>query len=139
VAGGPARPWPGKVAPEAFCAVSPDGNRIALGPMNGRLAIWSLDGRLLKELDGLREGEIPVQWEASGNAIFLADLSALPARVVLLDLATGKRKPWKDIGPLDRRGVELIRKLAIAADGQSMAYSFRRILTSDLYATDPLS
>jgi len=138
VAGGPARPWPCPITPEAYCAVSPDGARVALGPMDGRMLICSLDGKVLSTLTGLRQSEVPVQWLLDGTAVYLADLSTLPAKVVLMDLATGRRKPWKDIGPMDRSGVQQIKGLAISPDGRSVAYSFVRVLASDLYVTDPL-
>ena len=137
--GGPAQPWPGHVSQEAFCLVSPDGGRVALGPMAGKVAICGLDGKLLKELGGIGDGEILVQWHRSGAYLFLADLSVLPARVFTLDLATGQRKPWRTVGPVDPSGVLQIRNLAISQDGRALAYSFTRVLTSDLYLTDPLN
>jgi Tol biopolymer transport system component len=138
-AGGPPRPWPGKLTPEAYAVVSPDGARVALGPMDGRMALYDRAGKLLQEVGPLRDGEVPVQWHASGKALFLADLTALPAKVSLMDLATGHRTPWKDLGPADHAGVDQLRGLAITPDGRSLAYSFIRTLTSDLYVTEPLN
>ena len=80
-----------------------------------------------------------MQWHASGKALFVADLSALPAKVWLMDLATGRRTPWKDLGPADHAGVDQVKGLAITPDGRSVAYSFIRTLTSDLYVTEPLN
>jgi len=136
--GGPAQPWPGRVSQEAFCLVSPDGERVALGPMAGKVAIFGLDGKLQKELGGIGDGEALIQWHRSGAYLFLADLSVLPAKVYTLDLATGRRKLWREVGPLDPDGVVQIRNLAISQDGRALAYSFTRVLTSDLYLTDPL-
>ena len=107
--------------------------------MAGKVAICGLDGKLLKELGGIGDGEILVQWHRSGAYLFLADLSVLPARVFTLDLATGQRKPWRTVGPVDPSGVLQIRNLAISQDGRALAYSFTRVLTSDLYLTDPLN
>ena len=135
--GGAPRPWPGRLTPEAYCLVSPEGDRVALGPMNGRLIVCSLDGTVLKELPGLRATEVPTQWASRGDAIYLADLSSLPARIALLDLKTGRRRPWRELCPMDRTGVDQIKNLAISPDGSSLAYSFDRILTSDLYLTEP--
>jgi len=139
LAGGPARIWPGRVQAEAYCAVSPDGAQVALGPMNGRVVVSTLDGRQLKEVGNLAEGEAVAQWHASGGALFVVDLTALPAKVELLDLTTGRRKPWRTFGPSDRSGVERIKDFAITPDGRFFAYSFVRILASDLYVTDPIN
>jgi hypothetical protein len=138
VAGGPPRPWPGKATPEAYCVVSPDGAKVALGPMNGHIALFTAAGRSLGEVGGLQDGDYPIQFHSSGNSVFLANLSGLPAQVLLLDLATGKRQPWKKVGPLDPSGVEQIKNVSITPDGKSLAYSFVRVLTSDLYLTDPI-
>jgi hypothetical protein len=136
--GAPPRPWPGKATPEAYCIVSADGAKVALGPMNGKLALFTAAGKPLGEVGGLQDGDYPIQWHISGHSVFLANLTALPARITLLDLDTGKRQPWKTVGPLDRSGVEQIKNISVTPDGKSLAYSFVRVLTSDLYLTDPI-
>lgn len=136
--GGKPTPWETPVPPEAYPVMAPDGERIALAPVQGRVRIHSVDGRLLKEVAGIREGEVPLQWEASGQALYVADLSSLPARIFRLDLATGARRPWREVGPPDRGGVTRLKNLVVSADGRVIAYSFTRTLASDLYLTAPV-
>ncbi len=137
-AGGAPTPWTAAVPPEAFPVVAPGGAQVALAPVRGRVEIYTLEGRLLRTVRGLREGEIPVQWEPSGQALLLADLTGLPARLTRLDLATGARRPWREVGPPDRDGVDRLRALVVSADGRTLAYAYTRTLASDLYVTDPL-
>jgi hypothetical protein len=132
------RPWPGPMSAEAYCVPFPSGDRIALGPMKGHLLICSLDGKVLRDLDGLKDTELPLQADTAGRSVFLGDLGTLPARIIRLDLATGRRTPWIEVGPTDPSGVERLHGLGLTPDGRTVAYSFRRTLTSDLYVTDPL-
>lgn len=57
---------------------------------------------------------------------------AMPARVELRDVATGKRAIWKEIVPPDPAGVLAIGPILITPDGKSYVYSYRRML-EDLY------
>ena len=135
---GDLRPWTMEGSADAYCVLAPDGARVALGPVGGQVSIHTLDGRPLHTVGGLLPGEWLLQWRADGNALFVADPSRLPAKIHLLDLATGARTLWKELAPPDRAGVERLKTLCLTPDGQSYAYSFQRTLTSDLYVTDPL-
>ena len=130
--------WAAPGETESYGVLSPEGSRIALGPVDGNLNIYTLEGQLLQSLPGLKEGETPCQWLADGKSVYVLDLSRLPAKVFLLNLATGARTLWKEIAPPDRTGVEGIKTFTVTPDGGSYAYSFVRTLTSDLYVTDPM-
>jgi hypothetical protein len=56
-------------------------------------------------------------------------LSAVASRI---DVRTGVRRPWRPLMPADPAGLIGIGSIAIAADGQSYAYSYRRVTSSDL-------
>jgi hypothetical protein len=58
-------------------------------------------------------------------------------KVDRIDLATGKREPFKEIVPADPSGAQSIPGLRFSADGKSYAYSLGRML-SDLYVVDGL-
>jgi len=57
--------------------------------------------------------------------------------VTRVDVATGRREPWKQITPADPAGVVRIPSLQFSADGKSYAYSLGRQL-SDLFVVDGL-
>jgi eukaryotic-like serine/threonine-protein kinase len=61
----------------------------------------------------------------------------VPVQITRVDIATGRREPWKEIVPADLAGVQSIPSIKVSADGKSYAYSVGRIL-SDLYVVDGL-
>jgi len=131
---GALRPWqPQAGRPEAYCLVAHDLSRVALGPINEKLQLLTPQGALLREIPGISEDEIPLQWSADGKEIFVGALEGLPAKIWRLDLATGKRKLWKELMPADTAGVTRLNNVCVNPDGSAYAYSFMRILTSDLY------
>jgi serine/threonine protein kinase len=62
--------------------------------------------------------------------------SELPFRVFRVEVATGRREPWKTITPQDPAGI-FNADLMLAPDGKSYAYNAKRSL-SDLYLVDGL-
>lgn len=75
-------------------------------------------------------------FSADGKSILLRSVT-IPVQITRVDLATGKREPWKEIVPADLAGVQSIPSIRLSADGKSYAYSVGRIL-SDLYVVDGL-
>ena len=72
---------------------------------------------------------------ASDSKGLLVRTRTLPIRVARVDIATGRREPWKTIAPADTAGLKSIPSLRFSDDGKSYAYSSFRIL-SDLYVVD---
>lgn len=131
---GDLKPWQAQAGrTEAYCLVAHDGSKVALGPIDGKLQICSPQGKLLRELPGFADEEVPLQWSADGRAIFLGTLEGLPARIWRVDLATGRRTLWKELLPADTTGVSRLNNVCVNPEGSAYAYSFMRILTSDLY------
>jgi hypothetical protein len=61
----------------------------------------------------------------------------VPVKITRIDLATGKREPFREIAPADPAGVQTIPVIKFSEDGKSYAYSLGRQL-SDLYVVDGL-
>ena len=61
----------------------------------------------------------------------------MPLKITRIDLATGKREPFREIAPADPAGVQSIPSVYFSADGKSYAYTLGRQL-SDLYVVDGL-
>ena len=74
---------------------------------DGRLRIASLSGGEVTVVPGdpLEPTVIPVQWSADGRFSTLSGGAGLPARVDRVELATGRREPWKKLMPADPVGV----------------------------------
>jgi hypothetical protein len=118
-------------------APSPDGRHlVAAGDPTSRLSLLSAEGGELVEIPGSEPGDVPIRWSVDGRQLYVRDRAGdLPARVYRIDMASGRRDLWKQIGPADPAGVVEIRGICLSDDLQSYVYSFRRMLT-DLYLVE---
>jgi Tol biopolymer transport system component len=110
-------------------SVSPDG-RLVLGlpvseqatlhpEQRGEPRLYRLDGGGVRSIPGLAEGELPVQWSADGEALYVYRRGKPPADVRLLNIVTGHSREW--------RRIQGVLRLLIARDGSSYAYNSRRV------------
>jgi dipeptidyl aminopeptidase/acylaminoacyl peptidase len=119
---------PPRAATPEGCGVavlSPDGGSVTTVDTDGRLLLCSVGG-VPKEIRGALPGEIPLEWEDSGKALFLWDRT-WPARIVRLELASGRRTAWKELAP-DPTGL-LYGNVILSRDGQHYVYRVRRVLS----------
>ena len=126
----------GETNAEGYAAVSPDGAWIAIGPTDGKIHLHPLKGGAVRTMGGFAEGEWILQWSADGRSLYAGDMSRLPIRIHLVDIATGRRSLWKELAPVGMLGVTGVSYVAIAPDGQAYAYSYLQTLTSDLFVMD---
>ena len=137
VASGPPRPF----AEEGFLArlVSPDGLEIAGSTLAGLYLIFRADGEgRARAIVGAEPGDSLVQWSADGKSLFVRGSEERPLTVYRVDLATGKRERWKELGPADLAGfVEFgLPGVCITPDGRFYAYTYYNDLGGALTLTD---
>ena len=130
--------------------VSPENTQGAAGllsPDGARVVVWSADTSILSILPlgggaavPLRgtEHDDPLGWTADGKGLYLRPGGGESGRVEVLDVATLARKPWKTLTPPDPSSVSEITALSFGRDGSAYAYTYRRVLTSDLYVVEGL-
>jgi len=117
--------------------ISPDG-RFVTGPgADSRFLIYPVKGGTPTPIAGLTEGEVPAQWSADGQFLYVYRPIEVPARISRLDLSTGRREPWKELLPDDLAGVNVINAVVLTRDGRSYAYSCGQFV-SDLYLVEGL-
>jgi hypothetical protein len=123
---------------DGYAAVSPDGESLVYNAKGGQLKIVPLAGGETRVVPGqsLDPGDIPIQWSADGRFLFIQSTGQVPARVDRLELPTGRREPWKRLGPEDSTGIIRVNPVVVAPDGQSYAYSYNRVVASDLYVLE---
>jgi hypothetical protein len=128
-----ARPRP--ITPEGFGlslgggkGISPDGRTVLLRGSDSRNYVCSSEGGSppTPVPGGLPE-EVAWGWTADGRGIYVGRI-AMPARIEICDVATGERRPWRELVPPDPAGVLAIGPIYIAPDGKSYVYSYRRLL-----------
>jgi serine/threonine protein kinase/Tol biopolymer transport system component len=134
--GGPPRP----VTPEGIIAidrvVSPDGRYVVAGnDLEGH--IYPVAGGEPRPLPGFEPGDVAIHWAGDGQSVFVRKLFEVPAKVWRLDLATGRRVLWKELGPADLAGVRGITAIVISPDTRWYAYTYSSRL-SNLYLVEGL-
>jgi hypothetical protein len=78
-------------------------------------------------------------WSADSRSLYVQTLNPeWPIRVSRFDIDTGRREPWKNLGPSDAAGVDSPqghRGARITPDGKFYIFSYRRGL-SELFVVD---
>ncbi len=115
--------------------VSPDGKYV-LAIRDHQVFQYPIEGGDPKPFPGLQEYDAVLQWNADANSLLVAT-RGVPAKILRVDLTTGKREEWKEIAPSDPAGVENLPVIRFSADSKSYAYSYFRTL-SDLYVVEGL-
>jgi len=129
------------VAPEGIdinqCGkpISPDGRTIAAIDPDGRVLLVGVDGSAPHPAAGVEKGEVPIGWTNDGKGIYVFRRGQVPGKIFRVDVATGRRTAWKELGPDDVTGVIGLADVVVSPDGRSFAYSYFRNL-SDLYIVD---
>ena len=117
--------------------LSHDGRWVAaIGP-DQKAYIYPVDGGEPRPIPGWGDNDELCGWTDDGRGLFVYAHGELPAKVFRLDLATGKRQPWREVLPTDSAGVVTIVPLLFTPDGRSYVYSYPRIL-SQLYVGEGL-
>jgi len=127
------------ISPEGYRAqnstMSPDGKFVvAFGP-DRKAYLYPLGGGEPTAVPSLGDLEVPVGWTADSRSLYVYKRGEYPARVSRLDVATGKREPWKELTPPDPAGISTISPPCITPDGRAYVYSYNRIL-SDLFLVE---
>jgi serine/threonine protein kinase len=123
------------ISPEGYIfvgQVSPDGKYALASCPDATVCLFPLGGGDQRRIPDWKPWDIPVQWSEDGHSIYSFRLGALPARVERVDMATGRRTPWKTLAPADAAGVHGISAVAMTRDGHVCFFSYLRTL-SDLY------
>ncbi len=132
------------VTPEGTQAIPgllPDGSVLGLSEGNA-LGVYAVTGGRARELPFLLPSPAccprPLPLRVSGDGRFLFVWEGIaPGRTARIELATGRRVPWKVFVPGDPAGVAHIRDIRLTPDGEGYAYGYGRYL-QDLYLVDGL-
>jgi eukaryotic-like serine/threonine-protein kinase len=127
------------IAPEGIVAsfATPDGKFVLSTDTGRRLWLCPIAGGEPQKINiALQPDELLVGFVDNDKSLLLRP-RALPLKITRVDIATGKREPFKEIVPADPAGAQSIPTIRFSADGKSYAYSLGRWL-SDLYVVDGL-
>jgi dipeptidyl aminopeptidase/acylaminoacyl peptidase/predicted Ser/Thr protein kinase len=118
-------------------ALAPDGRMAVARAADGTLGLYPTDGGEPRPVPGVTPDDVPIRFTANGKGLYLQRGSGAPAHVDVLDVATGRRRPWKELTPPDPAGILAIGPIFLSDDGQSYVYSYRRLI-DDLYLVEGL-
>lgn len=128
----------GSAASPGLITISPDGAYVvAPDPAADAYLLYPIHGGEPLPVAGLSSSDTVSGWSADGKHLFAYRRAEVPARVYLVEIASGKRVLLNVISPPDAAGVEDITSLQITRDGRAYAYTCAVIL-SDLYVVDGL-
>jgi eukaryotic-like serine/threonine-protein kinase len=132
---------PRAISPEGVNAaaftVSPDGQWVAgIGP-DQKGYLYPAAGGDPRVVNGFEPGDQPISWNQDGHSLYVYRTGEVPAKVYLLELATGKKTLWREIVPVDPTGVSTIGPILMTPDGKTHVYGFHRTL-GDLYLVEGL-
>jgi Tol biopolymer transport system component len=136
LAGGAAKP----VTPEGVEArlLSADGTSLVIRAADQGSAVITLDGGPSRPIPGLEPGDRPLRFTADGRSLFIhSGARGFPARVLRLDIVTGRREVWKELMPGDPAGMTMLSPADVSSDGKTILFIYSRIL-SDLYLAEGL-
>ena len=117
---------PEPLTPDGFDVgpLSPAGRSIVVIAPDGTKQTFTLSERALAPLRGVMAAETVIGWRSDGGAVFVHTRGQIPARIELVDLATGRRTLFKELAPADRAGLLLIREPRVFDDGRAYTYQY---------------
>ncbi len=131
---------PRAISPEGYRmfgrGVSPDGRVVTVVGPDQRFYLYPVDGGEPTPIPGLVAGDVADVW-ADGRSLFVRRRGEVPARVLLLDVRSGRKELWRELMPPDPAGIATIGPVWITPDRKAYAYSYIRSL-ADLYVVEGL-
>jgi eukaryotic-like serine/threonine-protein kinase len=111
---------------------SPDGKKILELQQDGKTVIYQRDGGKPVEVPWVKKTEIPFQWSADGNSVFVGNPISFPVSIYKMNINNGERTLLKTLAPPDQSGIGSLQMMRFSADEKSYVYSYAQDL-SKLY------
>ena len=112
-----------------YYRLSPDGQQLAAAVgADYRTLVYPVTGGEPRPVPGLKVGEVPVAWSSDNRFLYCFRLGEIPVNVFRVEVASGRRAPWKQLLPPDPIGINLLTTIFLSSDGRSYVYSFNRKL-----------
>ena len=117
--------------------ISIDGKHFLARGQDQKAYRFPVEGGEPTLVQGFESTDLPLAWTADDRALFVHRGGGPAARIDRLDLATGRREPWRELFPSDAAGVVRVSSVFISPDGSFYAYAYSRVL-SNLFLVEGL-
>lgn len=117
--------------------ISPDGRFVAVNNLDGRIALQPLDGSAPRVVPKLEDGSEPLRWCPDGRSLMVYHFGEVPAKIMNVDVDTGKQTLRRELAPAYRSGLNGIVAVRVGSECQSYAYS-AAYFPSDLWVASGL-
>jgi serine/threonine protein kinase len=115
-----------------FHAVSPDGQRFAIGTVDQKSMIFSTAAHEPPQVvPGAEKDELPVHWRTADELLICKRLDR-ETQVIAIDLKTGARRVERTLRPSDVAGVMGVFPIHYATESDSYVFGYR-LLSSSLF------
>jgi Tol biopolymer transport system component len=115
--------------------VSPDGKFVSGRGADSNLWLFPVAGGTPQKVPSLQEGEGILAWTSDGKAVYVGGDGEMQSTVSFVDLATGKRRDFRTVGPVDKAGLTYVSSPIFTPDIKYYAYSYNRQI-SELFVAD---
>jgi hypothetical protein len=119
-----------------YAFATPDGSWVPAGTdyASAPYMLYPLAAGEPRPIPGLEKGDQPIRFSGDGRRLFvrLASGDRASATIVLLDVGTGRKQPWKVLGPADPASVMEIFQAFPAPDSRAYLYNYF-CLSSELF------
>jgi predicted Ser/Thr protein kinase len=103
--------------------LSSDGKLVLARGPEGKYSVYPIAPGDPRPIPGLTEADVLAQWSGDGRSVLAYRRGELPYRIERVELATGKRKFFKELAPADRTGLLSLRGIFFTDDLRSYAYT----------------
>lgn len=117
--------------------ISPDGEYAVLTNSDNRLALYKISSGTSFPLKNLDDEFYLVRWAGDGENLFIWQRGEIPASVYKYNLATGNKKKWLELMPVDSLGVHQFATIKLTPDGKTYSYCYTRE-SSELHLIEDL-
>jgi len=116
--------------------ISPDGRWAAVwGEYTEDLFLLPIEGGKPRNVANTKDLDF-IRWSDDGRFIFGVVAGSAPARLVRIEVATGKRESWMELAPPERAGLIVVGPAFLTPGGKNYAYGYAKSATSDLYLVE---
>ncbi len=107
--------------------LSPDGKLVLARGADGKYSMYAIAGAERgaesRPVPGLTEADVLAQWSGDSRSVLVYRRAEIPCRLERVDLASGRRAPFKEFAPADRTGLLSMREIFVTDDLRSYAYT----------------